>query len=562
MVRDRNAEHVLAEKGSSSHPKRQPLSSLVEDEAEPVQEAEGGENGEEGTVRLQKKKKKTCLHCCALFQDSLKSQAGVFIQNTVTLLEKAWQNTEKDNLKLFFRKAQECATDFYSREEILDRLAKEFGEEATKKTHELFFSSKTGQLAYGQMSSIRAAQRKAEHKEVGEEEKNEELTLKKEEKNEELTMKKEEIALGNENFAEQKLVGEEEKNEELAVFMFANHLHHLVLLECRSSPFNSLTRLTLLVEPCHPTIKEEPKVIESVISIAMWNAEQVITGGASSSSYSVFGEGTDTEAGDDEVTVTEEVRSGTLFELDLLDCPVCCHALTRPVFQCDNGHIACSSCCTNLRSKCPSCTLPIGVYRNRMMERVVEAVIVPCPNAKHGCTEMFSYGKELVHEKECSFALCYCPRRGCNYAGLCKDLYRHYYNCSSAREYFRCGYNVQAWMHIRDKILVLQEGREGPLVAIQCFEEEQGVYVTVNCIAPCVPGVSEFSFQLSYSSYGGADKTMSFGLGEMNRIQKVCFQTPDKDFMFVPHYFLAGRTSLKMNICVRRRGGEEEEENT
>ncbi|RID55649.1 hypothetical protein BRARA_G02898 [Brassica rapa] len=294
----------------------------------------------------------------------------------------------------------------------------------------------------------------------------------------------------------------------------------------------------------------------------MWNAEQVITGGASSSSYSVFGEGTDTEAGDDEVTVTEEVRSGTLFELDLLDCPVCCHALTRPVFQCDNGHIACSSCCTNLRSKCPSCTLPIGVYRNRMMERVVEAVIVPCPNAKHGCTEMFSYGKELVHEKECSFALCYCPRRGCNYAGLCKDLYRHYYNCSSAREYFRCGYNVQAWMHIRDKILVLQEGREGPLVAIQCFEEEQGVYVTVNCIAPCVPGVSEFSFQLSYSSYGGADKTMSFGLGEMNRIQKVCFQTPDKDFMFVPHYFLAGRTSLKMNICVRRRGGEEEEENT
>ncbi|CAF2192774.1 unnamed protein product [Brassica napus] len=52
MVRDRNAEHVLAEKGSSSHPKRQPLSSLVEDEAEPVQEAEGGENGEEGTVRL------------------------------------------------------------------------------------------------------------------------------------------------------------------------------------------------------------------------------------------------------------------------------------------------------------------------------------------------------------------------------------------------------------------------------------------------------------------------------------------------------------------------------
>ncbi|WZZ06536.1 LOW QUALITY PROTEIN: hypothetical protein YC2023_092457 [Brassica napus] len=61
MVRDRNAEHVLAEKGSSSHPKRQPLSSLVEDEAEPVQEAEGGENGEEGTVGVTEVRSRTAF---------------------------------------------------------------------------------------------------------------------------------------------------------------------------------------------------------------------------------------------------------------------------------------------------------------------------------------------------------------------------------------------------------------------------------------------------------------------------------------------------------------------
>ncbi|KAF3519528.1 hypothetical protein DY000_02063461 [Brassica cretica] len=68
----------------------------------------------------------------------------------------------------------------------------------------------------------------------------------------------------------------------------------------------------------------------------MSNAEKVISGGASSSSHSVFGEGTATEASDEFTVTTEEegeVRSGTLFELDLLDCPVCCHALTRPVFQ-------------------------------------------------------------------------------------------------------------------------------------------------------------------------------------------------------------------------------------
>ncbi|KAG2321526.1 hypothetical protein Bca52824_014739 [Brassica carinata] len=293
----------------------------------------------------------------------------------------------------------------------------------------------------------------------------------------------------------------------------------------------------------------------------MSNAEQqVISGGASSSSHSVAGEGTDTES-EDEVTVTEEeeevVRSGTLLELDLLDCPVCCQALTTPIFQCDNGHIACSSCCTNLRNRCPSCTLPIGVYRNRMMERIVQAIIVPCPNAKHGCTDQFSYGKELAHEKECIFALCYCPAPDCNYSGLCNDLYRHYHaNHHGSWESFSCTYEGQAWMHISDKILVLQEGRDGPLVAIQCFEEEQGVYVTVNCITSCAPGVSEFSFKLSYSPYGAPDRSMSFGLRKMNRIQKVSFETPDKDFMFVPRYFQNGVTSLKMNICIRRRGEE------
>lgn len=60
------------------------------------------------------------------------------------------------------------------------------------------------------------------------------------------------------------------------------------------------------------------------------------------------------------------------------------------------------------------------------MEEVVKAIFVPCPNAKHGCTEMFSYGKELVHVKKCSFALCYCPEPNCNYSGIYKDLYSHY----------------------------------------------------------------------------------------------------------------------------------------
>ncbi|KAF3522334.1 hypothetical protein F2Q69_00050875 [Brassica cretica] len=116
------------------------------------------------------------------------------------------------------------------------------------------------------------------------------------------------------------------------------------------------------------------------------------------------------------------------------------------------------------------------------MERVVEAIIVPC-------TEKFSYGKEIAHEKECDFALCYCPTLNCKYTG------------------------VGAWLSTSEKILILQESSDGPLVVLQCFNEPQGMYVTVNCIAHSAPGVGRFSYHLSYS-FG--DATMTFELEEMN----------------------------------------------
>ncbi|XP_019100921.1 PREDICTED: E3 ubiquitin-protein ligase SINA-like 2 [Camelina sativa] len=253
-----------------------------------------------------------------------------------------------------------------------------------------------------------------------------------------------------------------------------------------------------------------------------------------------------------------EAQSGMLFDLHLLDCPVCSNALTSPIFQCDNGHIACSSCCTELRYKCHSCIFPIGNYPCRIMEKVVQAIFVPCPNLKHGCTERFSYGKDLIHEKKCVFAMCYCPQPNCNYRGVCNDLYIHY-NANHLNKkisnQFVCDRSTVTWMKISDKILVFQESADGhgPLVAVQCFKEPEGLYVTVNCIAPSAPGVGEFSYDLSYSTpMSGDQHTMTFKSPEMKRIQKVSFQTPEKDFMLVPYYFQDKRVSLKMNICIHR----------
>ncbi|XP_023644279.1 E3 ubiquitin-protein ligase SINA-like 2 [Capsella rubella] len=122
-----------------------------------------------------------------------------------------------------------------------------------------------------------------------------------------------------------------------------------------------------------------------------------------------------------------------LFDFDLLDHPLCCHPLMSPIFQaslyflCENGYIACSSCCIKLmRNKCTSCTLPVGIYRCRILEKLVEAVILTCPNAKHGCTKKSSYGKDLVHQENCGSTMCYCPAPNCNYTGMYEDLDNHF----------------------------------------------------------------------------------------------------------------------------------------
>lgn len=47
---------------------------------------------------------------------------------------------------------------------------------------------------------------------------------------------------------------------------------------------------------------------------------------------SVEDEGRETASVDGD-EVIPEARSGTLLDLDLLDCPVCCQALTQHVFQ-------------------------------------------------------------------------------------------------------------------------------------------------------------------------------------------------------------------------------------
>ncbi|CAL9224488.1 unnamed protein product [Arabidopsis halleri] len=121
---------------------------------------------------------------------------------------------------------------------------------------------------------------------------------------------------------------------------------------------------------------------------------------------------------------TSAHASVALLDQDVLECPICCEPLKIPIFQCINGHLACTPCWKKGKNICPSCQKPVKYeFRCRAMEKVVEAARVSCPNA--GCKKNISYTNLSSHEGQCVFAQFYSPIRDCNYSCLSKDLFNH-----------------------------------------------------------------------------------------------------------------------------------------
>ncbi|KAJ7975797.1 E3 ubiquitin-protein ligase, partial [Quillaja saponaria] len=115
-----------------------------------------------------------------------------------------------------------------------------------------------------------------------------------------------------------------------------------------------------------------------------------------------------------------------LMDPEVLDCYICCEPLSIPVFQCENGHTACSSCCTKIANKCPFCARTIGYNHCRAIEKVLESIRISCNNAEYGCQEMMSCSKKKDHEKTCIFAPCLCPHSDCDFAASVTVLSLHF----------------------------------------------------------------------------------------------------------------------------------------
>ncbi|KAK7319334.1 hypothetical protein RJT34_04053 [Clitoria ternatea] len=230
---------------------------------------------------------------------------------------------------------------------------------------------------------------------------------------------------------------------------------------------------------------------------------------------------------------------------DVLDCCICYEPLSSPVFQCENGHIACSSCCARLRNKCPMCLMPIGYNRCRAIEKVLESIKMSCLNANYGCKEMFSYSKKNDHEKECIYIPCSCPHSGCDFVASSKELSLHF-----SHRHVGSGTQIiydkffTTFLSTDQKAIVLQEKNNANLFIVHNNHEALGNMVHISCIGP--KSMAGFHYDVLARSQGSTLILQSF----TKIIQGQSSEAPSKEFLLIPSGFF-GFGRLKLDIRIK-----------
>ncbi|KAF8399028.1 hypothetical protein HHK36_014894 [Tetracentron sinense] len=209
--------------------------------------------------------------------------------------------------------------------------------------------------------------------------------------------------------------------------------------------------------------------------------------------------------------------------------------------KCENGHIACSSCCSKLTNKCPSCSWPIGYNRCLAIEKVMESIKVSCRNAKYGCKETVSYNQKHNHEETCIYAPCKCPLSDCSFHGSSEQLSRHFSSkhWASARRFrYNCPFPIS--FDNSKSFLVLQAEEDGLLFLLNNQTEIIGNAITVTCMMPS-SSKGGFSYDLISRNGGSSLRLQSFTKTQVGNLY-LEFQG-----IGMSHYLLA---SEKMSLHV------------
>lgn len=237
-----------------------------------------------------------------------------------------------------------------------------------------------------------------------------------------------------------------------------------------------------------------------------------------------------------------------LTDPDVLDCPICLDPLITPVFQCENGHIACSTCCTKVKRKCPSCCLPIGYNRCRAIEKVIESIRVSCKNSRYGCKETMPYSKKNEHEQTCPHATCYCPHPSCPFAASSKSLYLHF-GIQHAPSTTRFTYNTAFTLFVEtcQKHVFLQEQHESVIFILNHEVLDRARSFNVDCVGTSSLKTA-FVYRLSAKS---VETTVS--LESVPVIYTKWWEhKPRKNYLTVPSEFCGYCGIVSLDVCIKK----------
>lgn len=82
-------------------------------------------------------------------------------------------------------------------------------------------------------------------------------------------------------------------------------------------------------------------------------------------------------------------------------CPLCSEYFQPQIVKCSNDHSYCKTCLKKEKS-CPECG-SIKLTRNKVMECLLDIVILPCRYTERGCQMEGMYGEMKDHQFACQY---------------------------------------------------------------------------------------------------------------------------------------------------------------
>ncbi|WOL09464.1 E3 ubiquitin-protein ligase [Canna indica] len=169
---------------------------------------------------------------------------------------------------------------------------------------------------------------------------------------------------------------------------------------------------------------------------------------------------------------------------DLLDCSICYEPLRPPIFQCQNGHVACSSCCSKLFNKCHICSHAICYSRCLILEKVIESTKFSCMYADYGCNRSMCYTDKGTHEETCIYAPCSCPARNCYFCGSREMLSAHFINFHEPYERFSYNQTFKVELDKTDPFRALHGEDKYLFLLLNDSSSSLGSVLSMVCFRP------------------------------------------------------------------------------